>query len=477
MATRQLRRVLQTLRGASFPHEGEDRTDGQLLESYVHSRDEAAFAALVRRHGPMVWGVCRRLLRSHHDAEDAYQATFLVLVRKAASVVPRALVAGWLHGVARHVALKVQATTARRQGREKQVTAMPEPAVEPRELWDDLRPLLDQELDRLPEKYRSVLVLFDLEGKTRKETARHLRLPEDTVATRLATARAMLARRLSRRGLTVTGGTLGVVLSQHAVSAGVPPAVVSTTIQAATAFAAGQAAASGMLSVKAVALTEGVLKTMLLSKLKIATAVLLAVVVLGAGAAGLTQNVLADPLAGQKAELPTGARVTPGQVDPMPADNAPGEGPQVVDGLVQAVDAEKNTLTFAYKHRPGQPEKTVAVAKDAPISIDGKPGKLAGVPPGAFVNLGLSVDQKVVRSLEAGGGSYSGVVKAVDAEKNTITIDIINAGGEKTFPVAKDANIDIDGKPGKLADVPREAGISLSLSVDQTVRTIQAKAP
>src|SRR4029078_8959342 len=118
MATRQLRQVIQTLGSATLHHDGAGLTDGQLLESYVTSREETAFAVLVRRHGPMVWGVCRRLLRSHQDAEDAFQATFLVLVRKAASITSRELVANWLYGVAHQTALKARATAAKRMGRE-----------------------------------------------------------------------------------------------------------------------------------------------------------------------------------------------------------------------------------------------------------------------------------------------------------------------------------------------------------------------
>src|SRR5438067_11091512 len=121
MATSELQQVLQTLHRATRLPEEAELTDGQLLDSYVRTREEAAFAALVRRHGPMVWGVCRRVLRSHQDAEDAFQATFLVLVRKAASVVPRALVVNWLYGVAHQTALKARALTARRGAREKQV--------------------------------------------------------------------------------------------------------------------------------------------------------------------------------------------------------------------------------------------------------------------------------------------------------------------------------------------------------------------
>src|SRR5690349_9903126 len=162
MATNQLRGVIQALRGASPPPGGAGLTDGQLLARYARGREEAAFAALVHRHGPMVWGVCCRVLGGQHDAEDAFQATFLVLVRKAASLAQGEKLANWLYGVAHLTALKARAATARRRAREKQVTAMPEPALEQRQLWDDLQPLLDQELSRLPDKYRAVIVLCDL---------------------------------------------------------------------------------------------------------------------------------------------------------------------------------------------------------------------------------------------------------------------------------------------------------------------------
>ena len=213
MATSQMSEVIQHLRRVLL-RDGAGLTDGQLLEDYISRRDEAAFAALVRRHGPMVWGVCRRVLRNHHDAEDAFQATFLVLVRKAASIASRELLANWLYGVAHQTALKARATAAKRKGRERQVTEMPEPAVTEQDLWRDLQPLLDEELSRLPDKYRVVIVLCDLEGKTRKEAARQLGCPEGTVAGRLARARTMLAKRLARRGLALSGGALAAVLSQ-----------------------------------------------------------------------------------------------------------------------------------------------------------------------------------------------------------------------------------------------------------------------
>src|SRR5205807_4076909 len=137
------------LRKAALLQEAGGLTDGQLLGCFIHHRDEAAFAAILKRHGPMVWGVCRRLL-PHHDAEDAFQATFLVLVRKAASVLPREMVANWLYGVAHQTALKARASAARRRERERHVTRMPEPEVLPPAPGNDLQPILDRELSTLP---------------------------------------------------------------------------------------------------------------------------------------------------------------------------------------------------------------------------------------------------------------------------------------------------------------------------------------
>jgi hypothetical protein len=178
------------------------------------------------------------------------------------------MVANWLYGVARQTALKARATAARRKARERQVSEMPEPAGTEQGFWRDLQPVLDDELSRLPDKYRVAIVLCDLEGKTRKEAARQLGLPEGTLSGRLTRARAMLAKRLSRHGMAVGAGALAAGLSQQAASAGVPTSVVSSAIKAATLFTAGQGAAAGVLSAKVVALTKGVLKAMLLNKLK-----------------------------------------------------------------------------------------------------------------------------------------------------------------------------------------------------------------
>src|SRR5262245_51341820 len=179
MPTSPLSTVLRNLLADRGPGEGGE-TDEELLARFLHGRDDAALAALVRRHAPMVWGVCCRLLRNHHDAEDAFQATFLVLVKKAADV-PRQAVANWLYGVARQTAVRLRALSAKRGRREKQVVTMPEPtAAEARDA--DLLSVLDEELGRLPGHYRGVIVLCDLEGMTRKEAARQLGIPEGSVA-------------------------------------------------------------------------------------------------------------------------------------------------------------------------------------------------------------------------------------------------------------------------------------------------------
>src|SRR6516165_8078426 len=199
-------------------------TDGQLLGRYVTTRDAAAFETLVRRHGPMVLGVCRRLLPNLHDAEDAFQATFLVLVRKARTITPRDAVGSWLYGVAYRAAQKVRVAAARRRSKEVPMAQVPEPTTVAEGLWHDMLPLLDHELALLPAKYRLPIVLCDLEGKTRKEAARQLGWPEGTVAGRLAGARKLLAEALARRGVVLSAGALAVELAHQAASASAPAA-------------------------------------------------------------------------------------------------------------------------------------------------------------------------------------------------------------------------------------------------------------
>jgi RNA polymerase sigma factor (sigma-70 family) len=303
MATSPLSQVLQQFRRVAVLRDGEGMSDGQLLESFLARRDTAALDTLVRRHSAMAWGVCRRILHNHHDAEDAFQATFLVLVRRGESIVPREMVASWLYGVAHRIALKARAISARRRCRERPVIDMPAPEIAP-DTWADLQPLLDVELARLPDKYRGPVVLCDLEGRTRKQAARQLGWPEGTVAGRLARARKLLAAALARRGVRLSCAALAAEMALHAASTAAPATLVESTVRVATLLTTG-AATAGAISSHALALSEGMIRTMMLSKSKtVVTALLIAFLTLGGAAVGWPDDAKDSAV---QAQSPAGA--------------------------------------------------------------------------------------------------------------------------------------------------------------------------
>jgi RNA polymerase sigma factor (sigma-70 family) len=346
--------VLRYLSRAALLYQADQLSDGQLLERFLARRDEAAFEALVKRHGSMVLGVCRRVLHNPHDTEDAFQATFLVLIRKAATIVPRDDVGNWLYGVAYRTALEARTAAARRRAKERRVTRMPRPEVSDEEVWTDLRDLLDQELSRLPDKYRAPIVLCDLEGKTRKAAARQLGWREGTLSWRLARARRLLADHLTRRGVALSGGALALTLARNAAGASVPVPLVARTVTAATTVVRPIIAA-GVISAQVLALTEGVLKTMLLAKLKVATAVLLLIASIGAGAAGYVYHVQAAEGSNRGPEGEPVARISPSVEDPpkqsAEADRLRKAVEDVVKQLTKALDetAVKEHAARAYK--------------------------------------------------------------------------------------------------------------------------------
>jgi RNA polymerase sigma factor (sigma-70 family) len=274
--TRPLGGAVRHLRRAALLQGGAGLTDGELLERYVRGRDEAAFEAILRRHGPMVLGVCRRVLGHEADAEDAFQATFLVLARKAHTVSPAGRVGNWLHGVAHNAARKARAMNSKRRLRERAAGARRSAA--PRKDGEDLLAALDEGLSRLPEKYRVPVVLCELEGRTLREAAGQLGWPYGTVASRLARGRSLLGQRLKQRGLALAG-TLAAALAEGGATAGVPPSLVGPTVRAAATFAAGGGAAGA--SAQVAALAERVLKAMLLNKVTGASAALAFVMFLG----------------------------------------------------------------------------------------------------------------------------------------------------------------------------------------------------
>ena len=254
-------------------------SDAQLLERFLAGRDESselAFTALVERHGPMVLGVCRRILADSHDAEDAFQATFLILVRKARSVRVEGSIGRWLYGVAMRVATRGKARTNRREARE---TGSVEILVAPSGVHEaeqaDLRDILASELGKLPLRSQMPVVLCDLEGLTHEEAARRLGVPAGTIKSRLSRARGQLRTRLARRGLTPTELFVLAVPSRSVLT----EALVDSTVRAARSFLAGQPAAVGtaVVSASVAALTQGVIKSMFLTKLKVAAAALVLV--------------------------------------------------------------------------------------------------------------------------------------------------------------------------------------------------------
>jgi polysaccharide biosynthesis/export protein len=286
MVTSQTNRVITCLHRVAFLQERGGVTDAQLLERFLARGEEIAFEELLRRHGPMVLGVCRRVLGDSHDVADAFQATFLVLIRQAASIVPRSRVGPWLYGVARRTALKARSSVARRRRAERDAVRGRPHATPPADTGGDLRPLLDEELGRLPEKYRAALVLCMLEGKSRKEAAGLLGWTEGTLSGRLARAKTLLGDRLKRRGVAIAGAALATALAESAAGAEVPASLVVTTARAAAALA-GSAVANAV-SIPVAALTEEVVKAMLISKLKAVVGVLVLVVGIGLGAGVVT---------------------------------------------------------------------------------------------------------------------------------------------------------------------------------------------
>jgi len=283
-------------------------SDTQLLKRFTAVREESAFAALVERHGPMVLGVCRRVLHNEHDAEDAFQAVFLVLARKATAVRKVESLGSWLYGVAYRVAARLRAGIGLRQHKERSEEAASRTERATGDLigaivWRELRPIIDEELNQLPSKYRQPLVLCYLQGKTHDEAAQELGWSKGSMSRRLDKARELLRHRLTRRGITLSAGVVLGVLAENAASAAPSAALVQRTVQAGLLYTAGKSTAAGVISVQAVKLTQGVLHAMFMSKLKLTAAVLAAIVLVGTGT-GMTLSALGQAPGGAGSEVP-----------------------------------------------------------------------------------------------------------------------------------------------------------------------------
>jgi RNA polymerase sigma factor (sigma-70 family) len=325
MADTRSRLVLRQLCSLTGPPPSAEVSDVQLLERFVARRDEAAFDLLLRRHGGMVLHVCRRVLRNPQDAEDACQATFLLLAQKASSIRKHESVAGWLYTVAHRLAVKSRARSWRRQAQERQAVDMRQHEAGLQAAWAELHAVLDDELGRLPPKHRAPLVLCYLEGKTHEEAARLLGCPVGTVHSRANRAREMLRKRLARRGLALPAAALATLLAANMASAA-PARLLRCTGKAALAYAAGEAVPPSLVTAEAAALAKGGLTTMTLTHLKLGVALVLALGI-AAGAVvtglGMAARSAEPPAADAAAPKKAGDAPRPDLLhDSLPADAA-----------------------------------------------------------------------------------------------------------------------------------------------------------
>jgi len=252
--------------------------DSALLVEFIATGQEAPFAEIVRRYQGLVFGVCLRVLGQFQDAEDAAQAVFLTLAHKASMLRDRTSLAGWLHRTAWHVALRAREAVSVRKTHEREAAAMTDLSSNPDYSWADLKPILDYEIDALPEKYRLPLILHYMQGQTKEETARMLGLKSGTVSTWLDRGRDLLRERLSRRGLAISSALLATLMLDNSTVVAWSPSAASAVVQAAVQVAAGDAAAAaGAVSPQVVALTQGTVRLMAVAQMKFVASVAVSV--------------------------------------------------------------------------------------------------------------------------------------------------------------------------------------------------------
>ena len=351
-------------------------TDSQLVEQFVTGDDESAalaFKAIVERHGSMVLRVCRLVLRDAHAAEDAFQATFLVLARRARTLGSRELLCNWLYGVAARTARKARATAMRQQVRDRAVAyhrpvATFEPSLD--ESQRDLEQVLHEEIDRLPRPYRTAVVICYLEGMSQAQAARQLQLAESTVRGRLARARTMLSQRLTRRGVGFSTGLLALDATANASAQHLPGATTRATARAALLFVKrGTVMQGAVISTTAQSIANGVVSTMWFSTLKSAAAMVMAVCLVAGGAALLAQPVV-EPQRGGK---PTQAADAP-KIAVVLNEAGQGASPQELrveqkKGHEQSSEKEESVAVEKdlAKLAPGPIFRAIPVSKDCMI--------------------------------------------------------------------------------------------------------------
>lgn len=444
-------------------------SDRDLLDAFTRTGDQDAFAVLVRRHGALVLGVCRRVLGHTADAEDAFQATFLVLARRAGAISWREGIKNWLYGVACRIALKARTRDRRRRQHERAAGACRRDTVPSQDAWCDLRAVLDEELARLPAEYRAPLLLCYLEGKTRDEAAGELGWAPGSVKGRLERGRDLLRTRLIRRGVTLGAALCASMLGEAATAAPVPAALASATVRAATSFLTGAAAAPSVLS-----LAQEALRAMLFAKLK--TAVLL-IVTLGLLPAGVTWG-----LHGALAQRPPAAEPPPARERPRQDGQAPRDRPRDVGkreprrggdrrpdqqrALLKALDAKQGSLTCLVGGDGGRTEVTYSLAgPDIKVTtVAGRALKLTDLRPGLVLLLTMKGEDEVA-AIEAALPIKTGVLRQMNAEKRTVTI-IQGREDADPLPLDPQARLSINGRAVTLKDLTVGMRVQATLDFD-----------
>jgi RNA polymerase sigma factor (sigma-70 family) len=360
MATKQLDDAVRNIKSFVAAQTTAEASDAELLGRFVAQRDESAFTALVKRHGRMVLDVALRTLGRDQDAEDVFQATFLLLARKAGSIRKRGSIASWLYGAAYRLARRAREQRAVRRAREATAAKIREPQPRVADAWQELQEVLQDALAHLPERYRTPLVLCYLEGKTQEQAARQLECPLGTARSWLARGRVLLRKRLARRGITLSVSALATALVARAAGAAtgkLTTPLVQPIVKAALRFAAGSEASS-LVSAEVAGLVNAGLTVMTTAKLKLAAALLIACVLLVAGFGAMTGNILgskpdapeSQPALGPRAELRAGREhLTDQHADKFqPAENRPDGNDRFGDPLPEGTIARLGTVRFRH---------------------------------------------------------------------------------------------------------------------------------
>ena len=406
MPSGQLNQVLRQLCRLAGARSVEELGDRQLLEAFAAHHDAEAFTVLVQRHGPLVLGICRRVLHDEHDAEDVFQATFLVLAKKAGSIRRQEAVGSWLCGTAYRIALKARAAAGRRREQERQTDPMTKVDPETEADWLELRPVLDEELNRLPPKYRAPLVLCYLQGKTNEAAAKELGWAPGSMSYRLAQARDLLRTRLQQRGVALSSVALAAALAQNATAAVQAP-LLDATVRASVAFVAGEAAASAQV----VALAEAGLQSLRLAQLKLVAAVALAAVVM-VGGVGIAWKLLPTS---PKAPITT----------PMPT---PDNEPRL---LLAFSESQRFGVSCLRLHDPGDSRKPKRLTREANgitnntcFRIDGNDYLFGQEIPG--VRWGRNSSNKAIKGLKIDDRAWQSVIEHEPSKvRITQTVELI----------------------------------------------------